>query len=228
MGEQAEIWLLISSFEEELPKTTFDKWLSELPENLHEKILSYKKWRDYQASLFGNLLLKMAIEKAGLDIELLKHVRYQIKDRPYFDTKLLNINDFIDFNISHSGKYVLCALAKNCAIGVDIEKHREIEFSVFDRYFSTNEWHDMIHADNPLSRFFYYWSLKESVIKADGRGSILLQKSERKDEQLIQCDGKNWWYQELTIETGYSSFICFDKNPSQCIIHRLEAIEFLP
>lgn len=228
MEVQAEIWLFVTNFDDEFPKATFDKLLSDLPENLHEKILSYKKWRDYQASLLGNLLLKKGLERANLDVNLLQEIKYQAKDRPFFDLKSLNINYSIDFNISHSGKYVLCAIAKNGAVGVDIEKHREIEFSVFDRYFSTDEWHDMIHANNPLKRFFYYWSLKESVIKADGRGSILLQKSERKNESLIQCDGKNWWYQELNVDEDYSAFVCFDKNVDECFIHRLESIKFLP
>jgi 4'-phosphopantetheinyl transferase len=78
------------------------------------------------------------------------------------------------FNISHTLGLVACALARGLDVGVDVEAFdRELDpLGLAERYFSVEE-QRALTALNPAdrSRFFLAtWTLKEAVIKADGRG----------------------------------------------------------
>jgi 4'-phosphopantetheinyl transferase len=83
----------------------------------------------------------------------------------------------IEFNLSHTRGLVVCAVTGAAAIGVDVEniRRKEIEPGLAERYFSAAEvaalqstaaadWHE---------RFFDFWTLKESYIKARGMGLSL-------------------------------------------------------
>ena len=67
------------------------------------------------------------------------------------------------FNISHSGKYVIMAVANN-EVGVDIEENIEKNMDMLLKIFNEAE-AKMIkeHAD-----FYYLWCAKESLIKCMG------------------------------------------------------------
>lgn len=80
----------------------------------------------------------------------------------------------LSFNLSHSGDIIVCAVAKYLNIGVDVEK---IRYKVSltkenDFIFNPIESSDMstfIGVDKQR-RFFDYWTLKESFVKALGAG----------------------------------------------------------
>ena len=76
----------------------------------------------------------------------------------------------IQFNISHSGDYILIAIS-NDEVGVDIEMIRE-EFDYSDiigEYFSTAEI-NFIKQNNSAERFFMFWTRKEALLKATAKG----------------------------------------------------------
>ncbi|MBN1759952.1 MAG: 4'-phosphopantetheinyl transferase superfamily protein [Chitinispirillaceae bacterium] len=78
----------------------------------------------------------------------------------------------VHFNVSHSGKWVLCAV-DHTEIGVDVEVRRRTDPAVAERFFSTPERHMLAAVNVPeetRSLFFRLWVLKESYIKAIGRG----------------------------------------------------------
>src|ERR1044072_4992363 len=134
-----------------------------MPEPLQEKNLKYLRWQDRHAHLFGKMLLGEALQKFGLDSTCLHTLQYNEYDRPY-------IPGDIDFNISHAGEYVLCAIGRNVRLGIDIEKIHAVDFSDFENVMTDEQWKIIKNNDNPLKTFFSYWAIKESVIKADSRG----------------------------------------------------------
>lgn len=71
------------------------------------------------------------------------------------------------FNLSHSGNYVVIAVASH-EVGVDIEKVDQKNLSIAREVFTPNEikW---MNKDQFL-RFHILWTQKESVVKLDGRG----------------------------------------------------------
>lgn len=86
----------------------------------------------------------------------------------------------IRFNLSHTRGLTACAVVLDYEIGIDVEDAtRKINMNIADRFFSVQE-------SNCLGRtiekeknnvFFDFWTLKESYIKAKGKGlSIPLDK----------------------------------------------------
>lgn len=77
------------------------------------------------------------------------------------------------FNLSHTGGYVVCAVAR-MAVGVDVEQEtRRADFAeVSQRFFAPGECEYLRGLPPELRRgaFFRIWTRKEAYIKADGRG----------------------------------------------------------
>ncbi len=78
------------------------------------------------------------------------------------------------FNISHTQGLIVCALSEERAIGVDIESlKRQVSWrEVAGDYFTPREIDD-IEDTTPqaqCTKFFKYWTLKESLLKAMGLG----------------------------------------------------------
>lgn len=80
------------------------------------------------------------------------------------------------FNLSHSHDVVACAVTTSFDVGIDVEDpQRGAPLDVADRFFSPSEVRDLrsLPIDSQPSRFFEYWTLKESYIKARGLGLAL-------------------------------------------------------
>jgi len=80
----------------------------------------------------------------------------------------------VRFNLSHTDGLIACAVVLNRDIGVDAEdmKRRVVSLGLADRFFSEKEVHDLqqLPEDKRRDRFYDYWTLKESYIKARGKG----------------------------------------------------------
>ena len=67
---------------------------------------------------------------------------------------------------------IACLVARDCDVGVDVENAtRSVGFlEIADRYFSPHEVADIrsLPDSSRRKRFFEYWTLKESIIKAMG------------------------------------------------------------
>jgi 4'-phosphopantetheinyl transferase len=78
------------------------------------------------------------------------------------------------FNLSHTEGIVVCAVAFERDIGVDVEDaHRKrIAMELADRYFSREEACGLhaLPSSRQRDRFLEYWTLKEAYIKAKGMG----------------------------------------------------------
>ena len=74
--------------------------------------------------------------------------------------------DFCHFNISHSGKYAVCAVS-DVPVGIDIEEMTD--FKRRERYmlFSKEE-SDYVNEAESTERFYTLWTMKEAYIKAVG------------------------------------------------------------
>jgi 4'-phosphopantetheinyl transferase len=77
------------------------------------------------------------------------------------------------FNVSHTDGRIVCLVAVGREIGVDVEDAaRGAPLEVADHYFSPSEVAELRALPEPArpGRFFDYWTLKESYIKARGLG----------------------------------------------------------
>ena len=78
------------------------------------------------------------------------------------------------FNISHTNNLIICAVMLNNDIGCDVENTKRTSdvLSIAKYSFSESEVNDLVMQPTAqkTSRFFDYWTLKESYIKAWGLG----------------------------------------------------------
>jgi len=92
------------------------------------------------------------------------------KDKP----EIVNPPLPLRFNISHTNNMIICAVMLNDDIGCDVEniKRTSDVLSIAKYSFSDVEINDLVMQPTPqqTSRFFDYWTLKESYIKAWGLG----------------------------------------------------------
>jgi len=154
------------------------------------------------ACVNGKLLLKEALKSIDCDEFSIKNLKYSKYGRPF-------LNSVLDFNISHSGMYVICAIGKGLNIGVDIEKNKDIDINNFTNIFTDQEY-KLIHDSVDSQKAFYeYWTKKESVMKANGRGlSIPIHdiKIEEKKNYAIHEDSI-WYLKKIKIDNYYSSHL---------------------
>ena len=133
----------------------------------------------------------------------LEDLRYSSLLRPYLE-------DGPDFNISHSGEYIICGISPHASIGVDIEEIKPIEINDFTNEFSSTELKLMSASENPFAAFYRLWTQKEAFLKALGKGLFVeLNKVEIHADQ-VEWEGKTWHLQEIHIADGYSATVCAD------------------
>lgn len=80
----------------------------------------------------------------------------------------------IEFNLSHSGPYVLLAFARGQALGVDVERRRRrlSLLALARRFFAAEEAEALAALPEPdrPACFLQLWTRKEAVLKALGEG----------------------------------------------------------
>lgn len=83
----------------------------------------------------------------------------------------------VQFNVSHSGELILIAIARDLAVGVDVEKIRtDLDLAdIAARFFSANENVLLTSLAGPprYKAFFTCWTRKEAYLKARGIGLSL-------------------------------------------------------
>lgn len=194
------IEVFYTEFPTKLSDPLWSAYLNCLPGDLRGKNQKYRRWQDQHANLFGKLLLVLALQKYGLGREILEQLRYTSHYRPF-------ISQNIDFNISHSGRYVLCAVGINMKIGVDIEEIKPVGFENFDAVMSGKQWFEIKKADDSMRKFYDYWTIKESVIKADGRGVTIPLETLSWKENVCVYDGNEWNIHSFSIDSEYASHL---------------------
>jgi 4'-phosphopantetheinyl transferase len=90
-----------------------------------------------------------------------------------FVTHTNTLTEHIAFNVSHTDGLIVLAVGQHRALGVDVEQlSRNAPLDAAHAYFSAAESASLaqLPAEQQAFRFFQYWTLKESYIKARGMG----------------------------------------------------------
>ena len=192
-------------FDSPLPDEQWSIYCNLLPNETLRKILRYHRWQDRHAALFGRLLLKQALVEAGYTSSCLASLTFDSYNRPSIDSN-------IDFNISHSEAYVLCTISKKGRVGIDIEYMKDIDIHYYRDFMSNSEWYNITYDKAPIRRFYHYWTIKESVMKADGRGLNI------PPHDIISYPGhaivynKKWGLKKIPITNNqYCCHLAFEK-----------------
>ena len=150
-----------------------------VPKDRQDKIDFFRFEKDKKLSAGAYLLLKKLLLEENITNPLFKTGKYGKAYISNFEN--------IYFNLSHSGKMVLCAISDR-EVGVDIEYiDHEIDLSIAQHYFYNKEYESIMNSQNPADEFFKYWVLKESYMKYTGLGmNLKLDSFEIKIEDKIE------------------------------------------
>ncbi len=112
----------------------------------------------------GRELLKTAVlREFGVDSNTLIIEKGE-HGKPYFSDR-----EDIFFNISHSGNFVAAAVGE-CPIGIDIQVVQNVRERMIDKLCNDDEKQFISNCPDKDKSFIILWSLKESYIKAIGKG----------------------------------------------------------
>lgn len=93
--------------------------------------------------------------------------------------KKYSLPENVPFNFSHSGSIVMCAACMDdgpVKVGCDVEKMGGLRLKLAERHFCREEYEAIMAEENEEKRtemFYRYWVLKESFMKATGKGMAL-------------------------------------------------------
>jgi len=214
------IYILCTKISESFHQNAFKKFLAELPQVMQNKANSYKRWQDQQAFLLGRLLVKEGVKKFDYLEDPLVNFQYNTFGKPFIDGS-------INFNISHSQSYVVCAISNYCHLGIDIEKRNNIPLDSFKTQFSEEEWNEISISKNSTLTYYEYWTKKEATTKGIGKGVSIPFSSFSFNENTTQIEDSKWYLYPIDLNTNmdYSGHLACNKpiNPEHIT---LETITF--
>lgn len=125
----------------------------------------------------------------------------------------------VRFNISHTNGVVICGLVRDHEIGVDvedIERFTRADVVSLSSHFSSLEVSELklLPEEKQKERFFDYWTLKESYIKARGMGlslplgkfSFVFEENRLRDfivESELDDDAPAWQFWRVAMGERY-------------------------
>lgn len=146
-----------------------------LTKDEREKVARFRFEKDRHTSLVTRALVRTVLSRYGgvppgdFRFETNEFGRPEIRE-PRSERSLR-------FNLSHTEGLVVCLVGRDREVGVDVENRTRGGdlLDVADRFFSPFEVRALraLPSEEQMDRFFLYWTLKESYIKARGMGLAL-------------------------------------------------------
>lgn len=173
----------------------FDKYYKKASIQRKEAIDILHYMPQKKLSLMAEMLLVYGLKQN----KLYKKIEYVFgtNGKPY-------LKNNINFNFSHSEDYAICAISDD-EIGCDIEKIKEANLATAKRFYSEKEYENVL-KDN--SKFFKYWTLKESYLKANGVGIKGLKEALIDIDTFTMINDKDYHLHEIGVIDGYSVAVC--------------------
>lgn len=145
-----------------------DFFLSKVSPEKKSRIAKFAHKADRYRSLLGDILIRSTvIEQTGASNDRIRFVY-----NPYGKPALEHDPEF-SFNLSHSGNWVVLLWDKGApALGIDVEQIAPIDLGIAERFFTPRENADLLSRTGleRLEYFYRLWTLKESFVKASGKG----------------------------------------------------------
>ncbi len=195
-------------------------FLSIISEEKKRRIERFHFRADYIRSLYGDVIVRKVIEEK-MKINC-KDIQFDVNEygKPY----VLGVPDF-QFNISHSGDWVVCITSLN-ECGIDIEKKTEVHMDIAERFFAESEYMALLNKKDEEQRdyFFDLWTLKESYIKYKGKGLKIPLNSfsfDKRNESfyLNPHIEEKVLFKQYNIQSGYSL--------SACVEERIQGLQYI-
>jgi len=174
-----------------------------LPEAVREKAMSFHQPRDRKFHLLGRLLLQYHLTERQVKSTTLRDIEYGAAHKPYFPNGP-------EFNISHSGDYVVCAVSTDVKMGIDLEQIARVPYQEFGMIWSPGEFDMIQSSDNPLLSFYRLWTRKEAVVKGTGLGLQIPLSSFDVREDAATVGDNRWYLKTVNFKENYSLHLATD------------------
>ncbi len=141
----------------------FKIYLNEIELNRSQK---YHFDKDRNRFIICRALLKISLaDHVGISVDKIV-IAIDAHKKPYLPS-----HPNVFFNVSHTHKYALIAIGKTL-VGVDIEKiDWDYDYSeAVTTVFNSTDRHKLGLAIDKKHTFFKYWTRKEAIVKATGKG----------------------------------------------------------
>lgn len=124
----------------------------------------------------------------------------------------------LQFSLSHCKGMAVCALGDHTPIGVDCEALRTVRPRVAKRCFSDSELRQLEQSDQPDLLFTRLWTLKESFVKAIGRGISYPMKSIsfKLCDDCITASDSTFSFSQILTEDGFVISVCHKDADGKC------------
>ncbi len=190
--QDKESYLFHYTYDKQFSHDLWHYYLNFLPHNFQHEVLRFRRWQDRYNCLLGKLMVYIGFKMFYNSELAFENFLKNSYGKPYIKNCSLN------FNISHSGNTVVCIFSKQ-AVGIDVEEAKDIEYTLFENVFTDKEMKEISRLG--LFKFYEYWTKKEAVIKAIGKGmSIPLLDIEVKDNHCVYENVK-WNIKSLQLNT---------------------------
>lgn len=196
--------VLYTFIDEQKHQYLLHKYSKICTEEFNAKILKYRRWQDAQLSLLGRILLKYGLNQYFNihDFEIGRTSNH----KPFIK------NQKVHFNISHAGNLVVCGISKSI-IGVDIEYvDPKINYNDFKSQMTPDEFNKIHLSEDKVRSFFTYWTEKEAVIKAHGKGLLIPLQSFEVFQGQTLIDKEKFYLKETFIHKEYQCCIASNKD----------------
>ncbi len=155
--------------------------------------ISKEEQKKRLSHMIGEELLRIGLEK-----EYGKDLRFEPRAKGEFGKPFFTREPGIHYNISHSGKYVMCILSDQ-EVGIDVQEHRPVNRErMLSRMVPAELIRPILDADEPEKAFFAQWVLREAYVKWTGQGLS-------RDLRTIPMDEGTSMM--LDLEPGYSAAV---------------------
>ncbi|AJY77850.1 hypothetical protein VN24_19055 [Paenibacillus beijingensis] len=191
-----------------------------IPNEKINKLKQFLKYEDMLRSLTAELLIRVLIVKQ----KSLRNTEIFFDTNPFGKPSLKGY--LLEFNLSHSGDWVVCAIG-NSPVGIDIEEIKSIDIELAKYIFSNQEYSHFIEKkeDERQSYFFELWTLKESYIKAVGSGLSfplhLFSFTKSGNKIIFQSNytSREVYFRQFHIDLNYKLAVCNTRNLFPEYIH---------
>lgn len=173
-------------------------YVTEIPEMYKSKNMEH---------MIGEKLLEEALYR-----EYGRKLAFEPRAKGEHGKPFFTLQPKIHYNISHSGKYVVCILAEE-EVGIDIQEHKKVNYEkLLERLVPEKMRSEILEAEDIEKAFYTQWVLREAYIKWTGEGFS-------KDMRKIPMDRGNYFL--LDLENGYSGAV-WSADPMEIRMERVE------
>lgn len=190
--------------------TLSEENLNKVYKDRRKKIEKFAREHNKKQSLGAGLMLAKFFP--GEEIKIGKY------GKPYIE------NGF-EFNLAHSGNYVLLSISGDCPVGCDIEEKEDMDYQKTGKVvFHKNELEKIRTSSDPQDTFFEYWTKKEAFIKCLGTGFHFKTKKLDLSQKgmSVSYNDESYFFKEYMLY-GYKIMLC---SKADSFMNKMEEVNF--